>query len=354
MQKLTWERGAAMLFCIAVGLVAAFFGVRYLLPVLLPFAVSWGISLLIRPLARRLSARIRVPERVCAIGLLILFWGVVSLLVYVSVHRLVLELRHLLERLVADGQVERLLGTENDYFSLLTEQIHLPGGFSRFREGFNAAVGRMLEEVLSTLSAKLPALAGRLMAALPTLFLSLAVTVIAGFYFCTAREPLGGKLAAYLPASIRERLPRWRMRAKRLSWRYLRAYLLLWLLTFCILFFGFCLLRVDYAFLLAFFVALIDMLPVLGVGTVVVPWAVFEMLSKHYFMGTALLILYVAVLITRQLAEPRLLGKSLGLHPLLTLFATFAGWQLFGFLGMLLGPVAAVLAKSVLENCKRA
>jgi sporulation integral membrane protein YtvI len=144
------------------------------------------------------------------------------------------------------------------------------------------------------------------------------------------------------------RLSGWRASVEHFSKGYLKAYLLLFLLTFSELFLGFSILRVEYALLLALLVSLVDLLPVLGVGIVLVPWSIVMLLQRDYRLGAGLLILYGTVLLVRQIMEPRLVGKSLGLHPLITLFASYAGWRLFGVLGMLLGPVLALAIKAVL------
>ena len=95
-----------------------------------------------------------------------------------------------------------------------------------------------------------------------------------------------------------------------------------------------------------------DMLPVLGVGTVLVPWALVAFFQRNFYLGFGLTVLYLVMLILRQIAEPKLLGKSLGLHPLLTLFAGYAGFRLFGFFGMLAGPVVATLVKNALPSIR--
>ena len=92
-------------------------------------------------------------------------------------------------------------------------------------------------------------------------------------------------------------------------------------------------------------IALVDILPVLGVGTVLVPWGLLELLRGETGTGTGLLVLCAVMMLARQLLEPRIVGKSIGLHPLATLFAAYAGLQLFGLAGMLLGPAVALLVK---------
>ena len=160
-------------------------------------------------------------------------------------------------------------------------------------------------------------------------------------------------MLSVLPPALRARVPAWRQGLRRISWSYLKAYLLLLLLTFSALFLGFSILRVEYAFLLALLTALVDLLPVLGVGTVLVPWALILLLQRQFYTGFGLLILFFVLLLLRQIAEPRLIGKSLGIHPLLALFAGYAGWWLLGFWGLLLGPFVAVLGKTLLGLRKK-
>ena len=357
MERIAWERLASVLICVAFGAVAVVLGVRYLLPILLPFLVAWGLSLLIRPAARSLSRRLGVSQKVCAVILFVLALCSAILVIGVSVHRLVFELQRLLARLLADSDGGAGLAEGSiDFFEMMTSKIsffqHIQAAqrLSAFRERFNDTVSQMLSNVVTSLSESLPAFLGKVASALPAGLLITAVTVIAGFYFCIDGETIMDALCACLPSSIRCRLPVWKTRLRALSWRYLRAYLLLLLVTFSELFLGFCILRIEYAFLLALLIAFVDLLPVLGVGTVLVPWAMVKLLQHDYYLGFGLLILYLAVLILRQILEPRLVGRSLGISPILTLFSAYAGWRLFGFVGMLLGPPLALLGKNLMAQ----
>ncbi len=349
-----WERAAAILICVALGTAAVMLGFRYLLPILLPFLVAWGISVLVRPAARRLGTRTGLPVRLCAAVLMILLLGGVILLSVASVKRLIYELQELLSRVLtpSDGTTD-VASRAIDYLQGVIEQNPLLQrlvGAQRaptLRERLDEALEQVLSGIVRSLSESLPALLGRLFSLLPTIVLITAVTVIASFYFCMDGEALTKALCACLPMPIRRRLPSWRVRVRSLSWRYLRAYLLLMLTTFSLLFLGFCVLRVKYAFLLALAVAVVDLLPILGVGTVLIPWSIVCFLQKNYFLGIGLLILYAVALVLRQILEPRLVGKSLGLSPILTLFSTYAGYVLLGFFGMLIGPIVALSVKNL-------
>ena len=113
---------------------------------------------------------------------------------------------------------------------------------------------------------------------------------------------------------------------------------------------GFLILRIEYVFLLALVVALLDILPILGVGTVLLPYAVISFLGGNTPLGVGLLILYAVITVIRQTVEPHLVGKSLGLHPILMLFALYAGIRLFGIIGILAGPLLVLLLKALLQK----
>lgn len=354
MGEINWERLCARLVCLLAGGVLFVLGFRYLIPILLPFLVAWVISLAVRPLAVKVAERTRVPKKLCAAVLLVLFLGVSVFLLYQSCARLLLELQRLLERVLAENSDIGLAVRDSvDFFEAVTSKIgflrRMQAGerFAAWREKFNGMITEMLEGLLRSLSSELPAFVGRVLSALPDLFLVGAVTLISAFYFCMDEESSVGSLKHILPNALAKRIPTWKERIKGISWKYLKAYLALLLLTFAELFLGFTVLRIDYAFLLSALVAVVDMLPVLGVGTVLVPWALVLLLQKNFYVGFGLLILYLVTMLVRQILEPRLIGKSLGLHPLVSLFASYAGWQLFGLLGMLLGPIVATVLRSV-------
>lgn len=347
MEGVAWEKWAARLICVAFLGLAAVLGFRYLVPVVLPFLLAWLLSLAVRPLARRFACRTGISQRLCAVVLLVLILLAVLVFLYVAADRLIAELEELLDEVPAKNTDE--VGKNRDIFSFLAEKVPFVARFSAYRESINRALSDAASGLVVTLSSALPDLIAAFFSSVPNLLFFILVTVISAFYFCTAsREPLF-VLKSYLPQAMQKRLPAWERSAKRVAARFLRAYLLLLALTFALLLAGFLILRQKYAFLLALAVALVDLLPILGVGTVLIPWSVVALWNRQYFVGVGLLVLYVIVLVVRQIAEPKLLGRSLGLHPLPALFATFAGWYLFGFFGMLLSPVAAVLLKALFD-----
>ena len=121
-------------------------------------------------------------------------------------------------------------------------------------------------------------------------------------------------------------------------------------LTFAEIFIGLSILKVKYAFLIALGVAVIDILPVFGTGIVLIPWAICAWLLQDMRLGLGLVVLYGVVTIVRQIAEPHVIGTSIGLHPAAALFSSYVGLKLFGFLGMILGPAAAFVIFEVINE----
>ncbi|MBQ8415680.1 MAG: sporulation integral membrane protein YtvI [Clostridia bacterium] len=349
MQGIRWERIASILVTLILGGVLVYFFFRYAFLLFLPFLLAWLISLGLGPLSRTLSRRMHLPHKAVTVLLLLLFVGLGAWGLWEAISRLIGEAWSLVERLLLD---DRLLASVEDWMSRIDGLGAgigmINGGEGSLGEWLLGAATGAFNSLLSSLATHLPELAGGLVTSLPTVFFIVFITLIAGYYFCTDRERIEAGLISLLPRSAARRLPRIRESMRRFSLRYLRAYLLLFLITFAMLFIGLLILGVEYAFLLALLVAIADLLPVIGVGTVMVPWSVILLLGRNFYLGFGILILYLAIELMRQITEPKLVGKSLGLHPLLMLFSTYAGFYLFGLLGMILAPILTLFAKNLL------
>ena len=133
-------------------------------------------------------------------------------------------------------------------------------------------------------------------------------------------------------------------RIRKTVWGWAKAQGKLIAVTYGIVAAGFLLLRIPYAPLWAFLVALLDAFPILGTGAVLVPWSLISFLQGNNLQAFGLLGVYALVTITRTVLEPRLVGAQLGLDPLVTLVCFYAGFRLWGILGMILAPMLAVTA----------
>lgn len=349
MPQIDWKRAAAITVTLGGAVLGVYLLGRYALSLLLPFLIALGLSLVTRPLVVRL-VRCGWRERVAAATVtalaLLLFGG----LGYLLCSRLLLELLDLLLFFTEEGGAASLSQTLKQFWERLPflEALRRVDFLRYFIEDADAFWGQQLADALTRLSARITDLAVGVIRALPTVLLFLLVSVISCFYFAMDYRRVGGVLRRLLPSRFRE--GSWRARGGRALRRYLRAYLLLFLLTFAQLLVGLLILGSEYAFLLALVTAVLDALPVLGVGIVLIPYAVFAFVMGNKLLGAGLLILYAVITVVRQIAEPRLVGKSLGLHPVVMLMTFYIGWRLFGVAGVLLGPLLAMMAREALTN----
>ena len=350
MNGIRWERVAAILISILAGGALFYLLFQYALPLFLPFLLAYAISWLIRPIAHKLAKRTRIPRGVLAVAFLLIIFGLGGWGLWAGSVRLVAELGNLVERLLSEGGIFDAM----DSLMLWAQNIGARFVFFSAEEGnakaFYDAVMQMVGNLLSSLASRLPDVAAALFSALPSVLFFLLVSVVACFYFCTDDAAVLRGLASHLPRSWQEKMPRIKENLRDAVRKYLKAYGILMALTFALLLVGFWVLGVEYAFLLAFLIALADLLPVIGVGTVLIPWGIVMLIQRRFYLGFGLLILYLVISIIRQFAEPKVLGKSLGLHPLLTLFATYVGFTLFGLIGMILAPIVALVGKRLLSS----
>ena len=323
-----------------IGLLLAWIGIQYLLPLMLPFLLGSGLALAAEPMVKRLSRKI--PRgAAAAIGVA----STLLLLVCIAVTLAAVTVRELgvLVAAVPDlGRSARsgLLSLEHMLLSLAEKT---PDGIRPLLSDSVTGLFSSGNAIVEQLLQRLPALASAILGWLPGSAVTLGTGVLSGF-MVSARFPkirnflsrlrASEKISRYLPAlrQIRSALTGW-----------LKAQLILIGLCFLILCGGFLLLRIPYAPLLAFLIALVDAVPILGTGTVLLPWSLVCFLQEQQVKAVGLLGIYVVALLSRSIMEPRLVGKQLGLDPLVTLIALYTGFRLWGIVGILLSPMACVV-----------
>ena len=334
----------------AVAVLIVFF--KYILWITLPFALAWSVAFPVRQGASFISRRTKLSVKAASLILACLvifgFFGTTFFLM----KRLARELYTLLSYLSENPDIiSNALYEVKAFFAGIMEKLPFLGspgseGLDRVEEYISA----FTSDAVSAIAAALPRLIGNILIGLPGIVIFVIVTVVSIFYFCYDLTNINKKVLSLFPERIRSAFSTFKRGVFRTALKYLRSYLLIMLIIFAMLLVGFIVLRVDYALILAFVFAVIDLFPVLGVGAVLIPWGVFCILSGGSRLGIGLLILYAVIMVVRQWVEPKIIGSNFGLHPIITLFSMYSGIRLFGFLGMVIGPVAAVLIKGVLKN----
>lgn len=329
----------------AIIALAVWAGLRYLLPLLLPFLLGALLALAAEPGVRLLRSKAKLPQGAAALfsvtATLVLLSCILLLLGSVAVRQLG-RLSASLPK-IAQTAMDGLDSLEGFLLSLARRSP------STVRDTLTGSVTSLFHsgDTLNRMAGQLPDLITSLVSKVSSSALSVGTGILSAFMICIRlpkirqwckESPLLQPLRSFLP-SVK--------RLKIALGGWLKAQLKLSAISFLIVCLGLILLRIPYAPVWALVTALVDAVPVLGTGTVLLPWALVCLIQKQSLRAIGLLLTYGAAMLSRSVLEPRLVGKQLGLDPLVTLLCLYVGFQLWGIVGMLLSPLAAMTVKEL-------
>ena len=358
-RKIDWSKYAAMVICFSAAGAFIYFFVKFTFSLFLPFILAWIVALIAVPAAKKLatlSKKIRLSEKFC-IGLItFLIIAVLVLIAAVAIERLIYEGGRLIEAIGDEkSEIGKTMVDIIDKIGNIGKHIPFLSKLKQSEKTYNIGVSiekmidSLLTDLLSEFGTRLPTLIGEMLGSLPSVILFLTVTVMACFYISFEFDGINAFISSKVPVGLKRRFPGMRRQAAITMLKYIRAYIIILSVTATELFIGFSFLKIEYSLLLAIIIAFIDILPVLGVGTILIPWGLVALIMKDIHTGTGLLILYGIITILRQFIEPKIIGKSLGLHPLVSLISMYIGFRLFGVFGMITGPLTAMVISSVIR-----
>ena len=332
-------------------LLSLWLGIRYLLPISMPFLLAALLALAAEPLVTFFHKKLSLP-RAAATGI-----GMTIVLVLLILGVMVLVALLLRELGLLAGIVPDLADTAVEGLSLLEQWLlglvsRAPGNMGamleRSVEGFFSDGTALLERV----AAWLLGLASGILKSLPDSALGLFTWLLACYMLSAKLPALKQWIHSHLPSVWHEKYRPMLERLKKAMGGWLKAQIKLMAVTFLVLTAGLFILQVSYAPLWALVIAFVDALPVLGSGMVLVPWSIVCFLQGATARGIGILGIYAAACLLRSVLEPRFVGKQLGLDPLVTLAAIYVGFRLLGLGGMILAPLLATIATQLLNAPK--
>ncbi len=330
------------------GFGAIWLFLRYLLPIFLPFALGLLLAFAAEPAVSLGVQRLKLPRWASTgIGVtatLLLLVGFVGFLGATVVKEL--------------GALAKKLP---DLQSAATEtaqrvRVFLEDAASRTPQGIQPLMVRSIDrlfssgsELLEQATVGLPGKLSGVLSKVPDGALGIGATILSGFMFSARLPSLKQTLSQKFPVRLRERILPTLRRSKTALVGWLKAQLKLSGVTYGIVTLGFLLLGIPYAPLWAAAVAAVDAVPLLGTGTILLPWALVCLVRRAHLRSVGLLCIYAAAFLTRTVLEPRLVGRHLGLDPLVTLVFLYLGYRFWGLGGMILAPmlVAALTAATL-------
>lgn len=338
------KRIAFYVGCSAAVATALFLSVKYLF---FPFLAAWLTALLLDGAAGALCKKTGLPRLAVSVFLALIILTLLAAALFFIGKRIYSETLELLGTLTGDDSI--LLDEKGLKIDALLTRFGL-----KLPDHLREYVAKYVNKTAGELISKLTASAGNFAAALPERLVSLFVYLMSTCLILSDLDRFENGLASFLPNTFlntfSKKLVMLRKGIVRCVGRYARAYLLILVMTFGELFIAFSILRIDFAMLIAAIIAFVDLLPALGVGTVLVPWAVVMFLVGRRTVALGLAVTAAVIFVIRQISEPHIVGAGLGLSPLLTLFSAFVGYRLCGLVGIILSPIVAIALKDVSQS----
>lgn len=342
--KLKNNQKRILLFIIVVVSVVAGVFISFRLAFfLLPFLIAFALSSLMEPIIKFFTNKLHISRKIVAPVALLLLLAIIIMLTVLAVLRLVDEIKILIT--VAPGFLSNL------YIQILD----LMNKGSEYIEWLPTEITDNLGSVISNLSSTITSFGKTIVKgafvtaiSLPEAIIFTIITILATFFMLKDRHKIASALRHQLPEIWITRLLSIKKDLFSAIFGYLRAAMILMVITFIEVLIGLSIIGVEYSLLLAVMIAVIDALPVLGAGGVLIPWSLYSFVTGDIRMGVSILILYVVVLVIRQTVEPKVVGQQIGVYPLLTLLAMYTGLKLIGFAGLILGPITFLLIRNIL------
>lgn len=353
--KLSWpERGRlwARLGIRLVLVLLALWALRAvglpLLSLFAPFVAALITAAILHPLIRWFQRRLGVPRKLSTLLILLLLFGLLGAIIGYLAYAAGMELVALLQNW--DGLLANVQSTLTQIEEMSAQfWTRIPSQLRKYVEtattNLLAWLGGVVPMYLNTLAEYTIEKAR----GVPDFALGLIIYIMACYMLTVDYPHLGTQAAKHTHQRLLHFVKQLRDTALGAFGSYLRAELLLSVVVFFILLAGFFLIGQPYGLLLALGLSVMDFIPIIGAGTVMVPWAVIDLFMGNYFHALELMLIWGVIALFRRMGEPKFVGDQTGLSPIVSLISIYIGWRIAGVLGMILGPTITLIALSLIQ-----
>ena len=308
--------------------------------ILLPFILAYFVSLVANHLADGLQKRFHLPRRFAAVLVIIITVGILGGIVGGIIWKIIEEVRQFYENSdTIYSNISTFWNNLSAQMSDIAEKLpsSIQGSLDNLYEQFMLSIANVINDI------KILQTAGNVAKRLPNVLISIITFILSLYFMIADAEGIRRFFKQHIPGAVQIRMRQLKDEMKRYVGGYIKAQMIIMCFAFVILLIGLIILKVKYALLIALAVAIFDAFPFFGSGAVLIPWAIIEFFMGTPSRGVGFLIIYLSVLLLRQLIEPKIVGKNIGLHPLLTLMSMYTGYRIFSVGGLILGPLTLTL-----------
>lgn len=331
-----------IILCFAIFYLA----ITYLGTYFSPFIIGYILCICLYPLFKIFHNAYKIPKPLSSILCITIFILSVTVVGVGIVGQIVKEGKEFIKDI--PYYIESIKNTFNSVNLKIERFISiLPDGLekiiSSFSDNATALIGDLLGNGIKSTSIKV-------IKKVPNFFMIIVISLISCYLMLMDKENIQAFVLRQIPDKYKPKLFAIKTGIGEAVFGYIKAQAIIMCLISTVCFLGLCIIRAPYALFVAFIIGFVDALPVFGSGLVLWPWAIYNVITNNYGMAVGLIIIYVVILITRQFVEPRIIGKQIGIHPLLTLMSIYIGLKIFGIFGFIIGPILMVIIKAMQDE----
>lgn len=314
-----------------------------LLVFFMPFVLGFILSRLANPLVAFISEKCKVRRKAVSAFVIVLVLGIIALIIYgvgsflsKQIAGFIIDLPDMWK----SAEIE--LNKAAAHFTKLFDRI--PENSKEMIASLKSSLDGYISEFISRISTPTVTAIGNAAKHIPSMLIGVIMCFLSAYFFIADKDYMGNFLKRYVPESL---LIKWDLvcgSLVRSVGGYFKAQLKIEVWMYLLLYLGLLIARVNYAALVALGIAILDFFPVLGTGTVLMPWAVIELLNGDYVQAVIFVVLWGVGQLLRQIIQPKIMGDSMGMPPIPTLFLLYIGWRISGVWGMILAlPLAIII-----------
>ena len=316
----------------------------------MPFLIAFIICLLIEPIIRKVMKHTKLTRKVSAIITMIAVFGIIIGFLIWGISNIITESSNLLSGL-NDYVVKVTQFINNITTNVKFEKIQISDNLKKIvKNSTNDTINMLSNTARMWLNNVINS-----MRYLPTIFIYIGITAIATYFICADRIYILDQIEYHLPQKWVNKLGNHTRNIIASLGGYLKAQAILILIAFIIVLIGLYIFKfigwkVEYPLIAALGIGFVDTLPILGSGTIMIPWAVISATNGNLNLAIGLIVLYIIIIVTRQLIEPKIVSNHIGIHPIFTLIAMYTGFKIIGVIGMFIGPIVLIIIKNIFGN----
>ncbi len=316
----------------------------------IPFLVAYIISVIVDPVIKWLNKKTSISRKICSVIVLFSIFAIIATtLIFVGI-KFIQEATNLLSGLntYLEKTVNFVLNITSkvkfDDLSISSEVIDLfQNTTTEYLNMFMNYIKEILTKIIDYVTA------------IPNMFINVVITILATYFITSDKFYILDRMEHHLSKKMVGKMIKHIEAITSSLGSYIKAEIILSVITFIIVLIGlniFCLIgmKIEYPILMALFIGFVDVLPILGAGSIMVPWSVILILNNNYPIAFAVLGLFIFTVIVKQLIEPKLVSKHISIHPIFTLISMYTGFKLIGIIGLIIGPIILIILKNIFAD----